>query len=69
MRQRLPSIDGAARLDALAEGFNLTDHVNGVTVDGVFGTGAYPTNPSTTFGRTTAVDDSRSFQLAVKLAF
>ena len=57
------------RLETMAEGFNLTNHVNGVTLNGVFGTGAYPTNPSPTFGQVTAVDDSRAFQLAIKLTF
>ncbi|HTX39170.1 MAG TPA: TonB-dependent receptor [Bryobacteraceae bacterium] len=57
------------RVETMAEGFNLTNHVNGVTVNGVFGTGAYPTNPSATFGQITAVDDSRSFQLALRVRF
>jgi hypothetical protein len=57
------------RLEALAEGFNLTNHVNGVTLNGVFGTGAYPTNPSPTFKQITAVGDPRAFQLALRLAF
>jgi Carboxypeptidase regulatory-like domain len=57
------------RLQAMIEGFNLTNHVNGVTLNGVFGTGAFPTNPSSTFKQITAVDDPRSFQLAVKLMF
>ena len=35
-------------LQACAEGFNLTNHVNGVTLNGVFGTGVYPSNPSPT---------------------
>ena len=34
------------RLQALAEMFNALNHVNVVTLNGVFGTGAYPTNPS-----------------------
>jgi len=57
------------RMEALIEGFNLTNHLNGVTLNGVFGTGAYPTNPSPTFKQITAVDDPRSFQLAVRLSF
>ncbi len=57
------------KLEALAEGFNLTNHVNGVSLNGVFGTGAYPTNPSATFGQMTGVGDSRSFQVALRLAF
>ena len=57
------------RLEALAEGFNLTNHVNGVTLNGVFGTGAYPTNPSATFKQITAVGDPRAFQLALRVTF
>ena len=57
------------RLEALAEGFNLTNHLNGVTLNGVFGTGAYPTNPLPTFRQITAVNDSRSLQLALRLRF
>jgi hypothetical protein len=57
------------RIAALAEGFNLTNHVNGVTLNGVFGTGSYPSNPLPTFRQTTAVGDPRAFQLALRLAF
>jgi hypothetical protein len=57
------------RLTALAEGFNLTNHVNGVSLNGNFGTGAYPANPSATFRQATAVGDPRGFQLALRLAF
>ena len=57
------------RLQTLAEGFNLTNHVNGVTLNGVFGTGTYPTNPSPTFKQITAVGDPRAFQLGVRLSF
>ena len=57
------------RLEALAEGFNLTNHVNGVTLNGVFGAGAYPTNPSPTFKQITAVGDPRAFQLALRVTF
>jgi len=57
------------RLEALAEGFNLTNHVNGVTMNGVFGAGTYPVNPSPTFKQVTAVNDPRSLQLGVRLHF
>ena len=57
------------RLQMLAEGFNLTNHVNGVSLNGNFGTGAYPTNPSSSFRQVTAVGDPRAFQLAMRLAF
>jgi hypothetical protein len=57
------------RLEALIEGFNLTNHVNGVTLNGVFGTGTYPTNPLPTYKQITAVDDPRTFQLALRVKF
>ena len=57
------------KLEALVEGFNLTNHVNGVSLNGVFGTGAYPTTPSSTFGQMTGAGDARSFQFALRLAF
>ena len=34
-----------------------------------FGTGAYPTNPSPTFGQVTAVGEPRTFQLGVRARF
>ena len=44
------------RLEALLEGLNLTNHVNGVTLNGLFGTDArIRSNPSPTFKEITAV--------------
>jgi hypothetical protein len=63
------SIGGRAQLEALAEGFNLTNRTNVVSLNGNFGAGAYPTNPSPTFGQITAVGDPRAFQLAVRMRF
>ncbi|HTP32997.1 MAG TPA: carboxypeptidase regulatory-like domain-containing protein [Candidatus Acidoferrales bacterium] len=57
------------RMELLAEGFNLTNHLNGVTLNGVFGTGAYPTNPAPTFKQITAVNDARSLQFALRFRF
>jgi hypothetical protein len=57
------------RLEGIVEGFNLLNRVNGVTRNGVFGTGTYPTNPSPTFDQTTSVGDPRSFQLALRFTF
>lgn len=56
-------------LEALAEGFNLTNRVNVVTLNGVFGTGAYPADPSPTYNQITAVGDPRAFQLALRASF
>jgi hypothetical protein len=57
------------RLQALAEVFNTLNHVNVVTLNGVFGTGAYPTSPSPTFGQITAVNDPRTAQFGLRLNF
>jgi len=57
------------RLEALAEGFNMTNHMNGVTLNGVFGTGAYPASPSSTFKQITAVNDPRTMQFALRIQF
>jgi hypothetical protein len=57
------------RLQALAEMFNTLNHVNVATLNGVFGTGAYPTNPSPTFKQITAVNDPRTAQFALRLEF
>ena len=63
------SAGGRARVEAIAEGFNLTNRINVVSFNGNFGPGAYPTSPSPTFGQITAVGDPRAFQLAVRLRF
>jgi hypothetical protein len=57
------------RLELLAEGFNLTNRANVVTRNTNFGPGAYPTNPSPTFGQVTAVGEPRSFQFGARVRF
>lgn len=57
------------RIEALAEAFNALNHRNNLTQNGVFGTGAYPSSPSATFGQVTAVNDPRVIQLALRLRF
>jgi hypothetical protein len=63
------AITERVRLQAIAEAFNLLNHRNNLTKNGTFGTGAYPTSPSATFGQVTAVQDSRTIQLALRLSF
>jgi hypothetical protein len=58
-----------ARLEGLAEVFNITNRRNVVTVNGNFGSGAYPSAPSSTFGQVTGVSDPRAAQFAVRLKF
>jgi Carboxypeptidase regulatory-like domain/TonB dependent receptor-like, beta-barrel len=60
---------GRVQIEGLVEAFNLTNRANVVTVNGNFGAGAYPTNPSSTFGQVTAVGDPRSLQVAARLKF
>jgi hypothetical protein len=62
-------INGRVRIEALAEGFNLTNRANIVTRNTNFGAGAYPTNPSATFNQTTAVGDPRSAQFGLRVRF
>jgi outer membrane receptor protein involved in Fe transport len=56
-------------VEAMVEAFNALNHFNGVTKIGVFGTGAYPTNPLPTFGQTTSVSEPRTLQLALRFRF
>jgi len=56
-------------VDAIAEAFNVLNHRNNLTRNGVFGTGAYPSSPSATFGQVNAVNDPRSLQFALRIRF
>ena len=60
---------GRTRLEPLVECFNLTNRENVLALNGNFGSGAYPTNPSTTFGSVIAVSDPRAAQFGVRLTF
>lgn len=57
------------RMTGIAEAFNAFNHRNDLTLNGVFGSGAYPSNPSPSFGQVTSVNDSRVLQFALRLAF
>jgi hypothetical protein len=57
------------RIEAMAEGFDLTNRENVVTYNGNFGGGSYPTAPASSFGQITAVADPREFQLALRASF
>ena len=58
-----------AKLQAMIEAFNALNRVNGVSLNGTFGSGSYPGSPAATFGQTTAVADPRCLQLAVRIGF
>jgi len=62
-------IHGRAKVEVLAEIFNLTNRENVVALNGNFGAGAYPTNPSPTFRQITAVGDPRSAQFGLRFTF
>ena len=62
-------LTGSVQLEALVEGFNLTNHVNVLTRNTNFGSGAYPTNPLPTFNQITAVGEPRSIQFGARLRF
>ena len=66
---RVFTITERVKMETLAEGFNAMNHRNNLTKNGTFGTGAYPTSPSTAFGTVTAVNDPRSLQLALRFRF
>jgi hypothetical protein len=57
------------RLQGIAEAFNAVNTRNDLFPTGNFGTGTYPTSPSSTFGTPTAAADPRSFQFAARLSF
>jgi hypothetical protein len=62
-------IGGGRRLEGLVEAFNLTDHVNAITRNATFGSGAYPSAPLASFDTVTAVGDPRTVQFGVRLTF
>ena len=57
------------RIEAMLEAFNLMNHVNGVALNGTFGTGTYPADPLPTFKQITAVADPRTLQLGLRISF
>jgi hypothetical protein len=66
---RMFRIGDRLRLEGLVEGFNLTNRKNVITMIGNFGSGAYPANPSATFGQITAVGEPRTAQFAIRARF
>ena len=66
---RVFRIAGRVEVEALAEGFNLSNRGNVVTRNSSFGPGMYPTNPSPAFGQVTAVGEPRSFQFGARVRF
>lgn len=58
-----------ARLETMIEAFNLLNHTNGISMNGTFGTGAYPANPLPAFRQVTSVADPRTLQLGLRISF
>ena len=63
------AVGAGVRVEGLVEAFNLTNRVNNVSIQSNFGAGAYPTNPSSSFGTVLAVGDPRSVQFGLRLRF
>jgi hypothetical protein len=57
------------RLEALVEGFNVTNHENVVTRNANFGPGAYPSSPTASFGAVTSVAEGRALQFGARVRF
>ena len=57
------------QIEALLEGFNLTNRRNVLTRNANFGTGAYPSDPLPSFGQITAVREPRSVQFGARVRF
>ena len=66
---RIVAMGRRAKVEALAEVFNLANRTNNLTRNVNFGPGAYPTTPSPTFNQITAVGEPRTVQLALRLTF
>jgi hypothetical protein len=66
---RTVKVKGALVGEVAVEAFNLVNRRNDLTRNGNFGSGAYPSEPSPTFGQITGVADPRSVQLAFRLRF
>jgi hypothetical protein len=60
---------GQTRVEGAVEAFNLTNRRNNTGRNANFGSGAYPTSPSSTYGQITAVGDPRAFQFALRVRF
>ena len=67
-REPVVPVHAGGSLEALVEGFNLTNH-NVITRNTNFGAGAYPTEPSADVRTVTAVGEPRSVQFGIRVRF
>jgi hypothetical protein len=63
------NVSGPVEIEGAVEMFNITNHVNVITRNTNFGPGAYPDNPSPTFGQPTTVGDPRTVQFSIRMRF
>ena len=66
---RVFRVRGRVDVEAVAEAFNLSNRINAVALNTNFGAGAFPDNPSATFGQITAVGEPRAFQFGARIRF
>jgi carboxypeptidase family protein len=62
-------LGGRLSIDGIFEVFNLFNRTNFTEINNIFGTGAYPANPASTFGQFTQAAAPRQVQLALKFTF
>jgi hypothetical protein len=60
---------GRRSIDPVLDVFNLFNRTNFVDVQNVFGAGAYPTQPSSTFGQFTQAGAGRQVQVGLRVSF
>jgi hypothetical protein len=62
-------VAGDVKFEGLVEAFNVTDRVNPIARNNIFGPGAYPANALASFNQIRAVRDPRSVQFGLRLTF
>ena len=63
------SFAGGHAFDAIIDVFNLLNRTNYTEINNIFGAGAFPTNPVSTYGQYTEALPGRQIQLAAKVTF
>jgi hypothetical protein len=58
-----------SKVELLIEAFNVTNRENVLGMNGNFGAGSFPSNPSATFQQITAVGEPRAVQLGARFSF
>ena len=66
---RIIALPGRFKLDALVEVFNLFNRTNFTEINAIFGRGAYPAEPLSTFGRFEQAGPPRQIQLGARILF